>query len=95
MSRIVAPNGQNPKGELVVRSFQIAMMVTCPCGTPLLLSFIPGMALGTTCKCKRVITLRGVELDPNTQALGTAIIVDDTAILTPSDGELVQFSKVQ
>ncbi len=91
MPQLVSPRREE---AVVVKSFLISMMVQCPCGAHLLLSFIPGMGLATTCQCKRKVALRGIEIDPNTQAVGTAIVVDSSATLTPSREDLEPLIKV-
>lgn len=95
MSKIVGINGVEIRDEVKVKSFTVSMMVQCPCGTHLLLSFIPGMNLATTCKCKRAISLRGLQLEPDSGQLGTVISIDSSKTLTPTPEELAKLARIQ
>lgn len=88
-------NGQKKqRTQVVPNNVSISMNVTCICGRSLMLVYVINGTLSTTCTCKRVIALRGIQIDPVTQQLGTAIHVDDSACLTPTESQLAEHLKV-
>lgn len=82
-----------PPGEVKIQAVNAAVMVICLCGNPLLLTFVSGFPLTTTCRCKRKLTIGGMQVDAADGSVQVAVAIIDPPLVEPTLGDVRQFGK--
>lgn len=89
-------NGFRPESappSIEIKALNASVLVHCVCKRPVLLAFVTGFPLSTTCGCKRKLTIGGINVDNRTGEVQVAVAVVEPPIIEPTLGEVAQFRK--